>query len=128
MHRDDVVLLIEDDADIRAAMSECLEGEGFTVVGAASVDEGLQQLRRGLSGALVLLDLMMPGRTGWDFRREQLADPTLRDIPVVVVTASGIKLDALRRDMGDVELLPKPFSIDLLLQAIARARALPARR
>jgi ActR/RegA family two-component response regulator len=45
VHRDDVVLLIEDDADIRAAMSECLEGEGFTVVGAATLLQAIARAR-----------------------------------------------------------------------------------
>ena len=39
---------------------------------------------------VILLDLMMPVRTGWDFRREQLADPALREIPVVIVTAKDL--------------------------------------
>ena len=64
---------------------------------------------------------MMPGRNGWDFRREQLADPALRDIPVVVITACGIGAESLRKDMGDVQLVPKPFTVESLLRAIGRA-------
>ena len=119
---DGVVLLIEDDADIRTAITECLEGEGFTVVSAGGVDQGLELLRRGIPDPIILLDLMMPGRTGWDFRQEQLADPRLRDMPVVVITACGVKEEVLRQGMGDVELVSKPFTTDVLLQAMARAR------
>jgi CheY-like chemotaxis protein len=117
------VLLVEDDLDVRASTTESLEEEGFFVVGAETVDEGLTRLRQGMSPAVILLDLMMPGRTGWDFRREQLADPTLRHIPVVVITASGIRAESIRKDMGDVELVAKPYSSQSLVQAIARALA-----
>jgi CheY-like chemotaxis protein len=118
-----VVLFVEDDADIRASTAESLEEEGFAVVGAETVDEGLGCLRRGVAPVVILLDLMMPVRTGWDFRREQLADPALREIPVVVVTASGISAESLRKEMGEIQLVPKPFTSQSLVRAIARALA-----
>ena len=118
-----VVLFVEDDADIRACTAESLEEEGFAVVGAETVDEGLGRLRQGIDPAVILLDLMMPVRTGWDFRREQLADPALRAIPVVVVTASGVSAESLRKEMGEVELVPKPYTSRSLVQAIVRALA-----
>ncbi|HEY4395672.1 MAG TPA: response regulator [Polyangia bacterium] len=116
-----VVLLVEDDEDIRASTAESLESEGFAVIGAEGVDEGLSHLRQGPPPVVILLDLMMPGRNGWDFRQDQLADPALREIPVVVITASGIGAESLRRDMGDVQLVAKPFTCESLLRAIARA-------
>lgn len=116
-----IVLLIEDDEDIRIATAECLEVEGFAVIGAESVDDGLAHLRGGISPAVILLDLMMPGRSGWDFRREQLADPALRNIPVIVLSASRIKPESLHQNMGEVVLVPKPFSSDALMGAIAHA-------
>jgi CheY-like chemotaxis protein len=118
-----VVLFVEDDADIRESTAEALDEEGFAVVGAETVDEGLGRLREGIDPAVILLDLMMPVRTGWDFRREQLADPALREIPVVVVTASGVSAESLRKDMGEVELVPKPYTSRSLVQAIVRALA-----
>ena len=119
-----VILLVEDDEDIRTSTAESLEGEGFAVIGAETVDEGLAHLRQGASPAVILLDLMMPGRNGWDFRQDQLADPAVRDIPVVVITACGIAPEKLRRDMGDdVQLVPKPFSTESLRRAIAGALA-----
>jgi CheY-like chemotaxis protein len=120
---DRAVLLVEDDRDVRASTTESLEDEGFAVVGAETVDEGLERLRQGMSPAVILLDLMMPVRNGWDFRREQLADPALRHIPVVIITASGIGVESIRRDMGEVELVAKPYSSQSLVQAIGRALA-----
>ncbi|HXT97471.1 MAG TPA: response regulator [Polyangia bacterium] len=120
---DRAVLLVEDDRDVRASTTESLEDEGFAVVEAETVDEGLERLRQGMSPAVILLDLMMPVRNGWDFRREQLADPALRHIPVVIITASGIGVESIRKDMGDVELVAKPYSSQSLVQAIGRALA-----
>jgi CheY-like chemotaxis protein len=120
---DRAVLLVEDDRDVRASTTDTLEDEGFAVVGAETVDEGLDRLRQGMSPAVILLDLMMPVRNGWDFRREQLADPALRHIPVVIITASGIGVESIRKDMGDVELVAKPYSSQSLVQAIGRALA-----
>src|SRR5579871_841057 len=114
-----LILLIEDDQDIRASTAELLVDEGFSVVEAADGSAALAQLRRGLAPSLILLDLMMPGMTGWGFRREQLADPILRDIPVLVITASGLSDNVLKQDLGDIGLVRKPFSAQALLTEIA---------
>lgn len=113
-----VILLVEDDEDIRASTAELLEYEGFSVVGVGDGGAALAVLRRGLAPSLILLDLMMPGLTGWGFRREQLADPALREIPVLVLTASGLSDGALKQDLGDVGLVRKPFAAQALLTEI----------
>ncbi len=113
-----VILLIEDDQDIRASTAELLADEGFSVVEAEDGSAALAHLRHGLAPSLILLDLMMPGLTGWGFRREQLADPVLRDIPVLVITASGMSDAVLKQDLGDVGLVRKPFGAQALLTKI----------
>jgi CheY-like chemotaxis protein len=64
----------------------------------------------------VLLDLMMPGMNGWEFRLAQLRNPAIADIPVVVLSALGrvSTIDALA-------FLPKPFGLDDLLELVRRA-------
>lgn len=118
LHGRGVILLIEDDQDIRASTAELLVDEGFSVVEAEDGGAGLAQLRGGLAPALILLDLMMPGLTGWGFRREQLADPLLREIPVLVITASGLSDAVLKQDLGEVGLVRKPFGAQALLSEI----------
>src|SRR6185436_12323698 len=81
------ILLVEDDFDVRDALIPILEYEGHRVVGAASGQEALDRLRSGAKPSLILLDLMMPGMSGMEFRAEQLRDPALASIPVVVVSA-----------------------------------------
>ena len=78
-------------------------------------------LRNGLRPSVILLDLMMPVMDGWDFRHEQLHDPTLKDIPVIVVTATGFSADTIRGQFGNVDVLPKPVPYFDLLGFIDRA-------
>jgi CheY-like chemotaxis protein len=83
------VLVVDDDREIRETVVEVLGDKGFEVVGAADGAEALAVLRDDpdRSWCLVLLDLMMPIMDGRAFRTEQLADPALSNIPVVVVSA-----------------------------------------
>ena len=62
------ILIVDDDKDVRIALAELLEGEGYTVAGAHNGQEALQLMRGGLHPAVILLDLMMPVMDGWDFR------------------------------------------------------------
>lgn len=71
----------------------------------------------------ILLDLMMPVMDGWDFRQEQCSDPALREIPVVVITASGFSASTARMQLGKVEVLAKPIQRTELFHALARAIA-----
>ena len=82
------ILLVDDDPDIRSAVKEFLHHEGFTVVPAPNGADALNTLRTGFRPNVIVLDIMMPVMDGWDFRAAQLADPSLRDIPVIVISAS----------------------------------------
>ena len=115
---DRTVMVVEDDAAIREVVVEILAYEGFEPVEARNGLEALARLRRdGVAPALILLDLMMPVMNGWQFRIEQLRDPSLARIPVVLMSAS--EPEGLVAD-GHVV---KPFDIPALLAAIARAMA-----
>jgi CheY-like chemotaxis protein len=114
-----LVLVVEDEADLRALIVGLLEGDGYAAIGASNGEEALQLLREGAEPpSLILLDLMMPRMDGWAFRAAQRADPALASIPVVVVTGYGSQLEA--RPLGAVATLPKPFDLDALLQIVDR--------
>ena len=81
------ILLIEDDASVRDSLGEALRHDGFDVATACDGRDAIERMRNGCRPAAILLDLMMPVMDGWDFRQHQLNDPTLREIPVVVITA-----------------------------------------
>jgi CheY-like chemotaxis protein len=107
------VLLVEDDKDIREAVTAVLEAEGYTVLTAGNGQEALEILARGRP-CVVLLDLMMPVMNGWDFMQEVKRSHRLDDLPVVVVSAySERKAEGVRR------VLRKPLDVNQLLAAVA---------
>jgi CheY-like chemotaxis protein len=112
------VLLVDDDFGILDGVSDFLESEGFAVMPASNGIDALNQLRSGGQVDVIVLDVMMPMMDGWDFRAEQLADPSLRDIPVVVISASGFSRDTLQRQFYAYEVLPKPLDLDGFLRAL----------
>jgi CheY-like chemotaxis protein len=107
------VLVIEDECDIREALAEALSYEGYEVVMASNGREALRKLGRGPLPDVILLDLVMPEMSGWEFRQAQVGDPALAGIPVVVVSASDP--GPARPDRH----LPKPFAIDELFDLVA---------
>ena len=112
------IMIVEDDPDVRAALAAVLEGEGYAVVEAGDGAEALRQLR-GNDIALVLLDLWMPVMDGWQFRAEQMRDPALARVPVVVVTAdpaAGRQVAAL----GVQACMVKPVELPELLAQVNR--------
>jgi CheY-like chemotaxis protein len=113
------VLIVEDDYAIRDALMQLLEDEGYAVAGAANGQEALDLLRRHLPPCLILLDLMMPVMTGWEFRAEQQRDPALATIPVVVVSADRHALTTAA-DMDAVAILVKPVPLRDVLAIVER--------
>lgn len=113
-----VIVVVEDDVDLRETVQEILAHAGYLPLGYSGARDALSGIRALASlPALILLDLMMPGMNGWEFREEQVRDATLRDVPVVVMTAST-SLD--RNPIHVNEILRKPVEIPVLLDAIAR--------
>jgi CheY-like chemotaxis protein len=108
------ILIVEDDEDIRAAMAELLENEGFEVAVASNGQEGLEVLGQMVQPCLVLLDLMMPVMSGEDFLKVVRRNPNLERMPVIIVTASGKQ--ALPGTQG---ILKKPFEISDLFATVA---------
>jgi CheY-like chemotaxis protein len=118
MKRDDCVLVVDDDDGIREALVELLADAGHPAISVANGQAALDYLRAaGKPPCLILLDLMMPIMDGETFRQQQLADPVLRRIPVVVLTAAG--REAASKVPADGVLL-KPVSLDDTLAAIHR--------
>jgi CheY-like chemotaxis protein len=113
------VLVIEDDTDILRAVVQVLEDEGYAVRAAENGRVGLAVLRE--PGAqppcVILLDLMMPVMDGWAFRAEQLRDPALARIPVIVLTADG-NASQKAQLMNGAGALRKPVELLTLLAAI----------
>jgi len=112
------VMVVEDDASIRDLVIEVLGSEGLTAVGVENGAEALHRLRRDpVRPALILLDLMMPVMDGWQFRAEQLRDPALARIPVVLMSA--LQNEECARVAAE-DQVTKPFDLDVLVDTVAR--------
>lgn len=109
------IMIVEDDVDIRRGIADALQFEGYQVVEAADGREALQKLRQYTRPAAIVLDLMMPGMNGWQFRDAQRDDPELADIPVIVASAQD-RDDRIQADI----YVTKPFSLETLFDAISR--------
>jgi CheY-like chemotaxis protein len=114
------ILLVEDDTDVRLAVAELLEEEGYEVVCAQNGEEALAELAAPAAPSAILLDLTMPVMDGWTFRRRQRSDPRLAAIPTVVISAN-LPHDA--RAMGALAadaILSKPFDLERLVATLDR--------
>ena len=109
------VLIVEDDDDLRDMMAQMLTIEGFNAATAANGREALDYLHSTGRPSVILLDLMMPVMDGWEFRRQQKADPELAPVPVIVLSA----LDPPRAATVDADaFLKKPLDFDRLLELV----------
>jgi CheY-like chemotaxis protein len=111
------VLLVEDDASSAEAMRDLLEMSGHAVDCAGNGREALEMLRDASPYCVILLDVMMPVMNGYEFRDEQLKDPRLASIPVIVLTADGRTREKARR-LRTNQFFQKPFSPPDLLRAV----------
>ena len=111
------ILVVEDDRDVRLLLRLLLEDQGFTVVEAATGPQALEQFRSS-QPSLVLLDVRLPGMSGFEVGRELRAKT---DVPIIMVTAQDDSHDIVAGlEAGADDYVTKPFNDKELL---ARVRA-----
>lgn len=115
------IMVVEDDDELNKAMTLLLRQNDFDVVSFHNGATALEELRCGLDVRAIVLDVTMPIMNGASFRGEQLADPALASIPLVLVTA--------RTDLGPITAalqphacLQKPVAADTLLRVLEQFR------
>jgi CheY-like chemotaxis protein len=111
------VLVVDDDPDFLDSMRFVLEGDGYDVVCASDGNEAMRLLHASVRPDLIILDLMMPVKNGWQVWDELQLDPALSAIPVIVMTSTGLRQGAV----GSAIVLPKNISALVLLRKIAGA-------
>ena len=115
-----IILVIDDDLDLRSSVAEVLEEAGFQAVTASNGRDALRLLlEEELHPDLILLDLMMPVMDGWAFRAEQAKNLRLDSIPVVLFSAYSVQPEVVDR-MKVAGFLKKPMSLRALLDTVER--------
>jgi len=109
------VMVVDDERDVRESVCEMLQARGYDVVCAEDGRVALERLHNGCLPDIILLDLMMPGMNGWQFREAQSGDPRFADIPVVVITATRHL-----REIKAEEVVHKPIRPEQLLRVVER--------
>jgi CheY-like chemotaxis protein len=113
------LMVIDDDDDLRTALDLIMTAQGYRVAAFGDARRALTALASGPTPFLILLDLMMAGMSGWEFRAAQLQNPAISGIPVVVLTAANTLTDGIHTLSG-VEVIGKPFALDTLLALVER--------
>jgi CheY-like chemotaxis protein len=118
------VLVVDDDPDIRETLREVLEAEGHAVITAPNGRAALAALAKGIRPSLILLDLMMPGMSGWELLALLREDRAFADVPVAVLSAAGGRTSP----PGATHFLRKPIELEALLDLVNDPRPRPPRR
>jgi len=112
------ILIAEDEPDIRDLVAFTLRFAGYEVVAANNGEEAVQMASREFPD-LILMDVRMPRMTGYDACRAMKANPELKDIPVVFLSAKGQEAEIQTGlDAGAEEYLLKPFAPDQLTDRV----------
>lgn len=106
------ILIADDDVELRAILSRHLTNRGAEVIEAEDGDQALSRLRAD-HPHLVLLDVMMPGHSGWEVAKRIRDDDALRGTGILMLTGIGEALNAMTAPIyGADERLDKPFAFD----------------
>lgn len=115
------VLVVDDDRDIRDFVRDLIEDEGYEVVAVRHGGEAQEWLLRSAPPAVILLDLMMPNMSGWQFLNWLREQEDLEDVPVVVMSgAPDHGLDLARKSRALQGILRKPFEAEQLLEEVQK--------
>ena len=112
------IAVIEDDADLHELLLHTLRQNGYEALG-STTGEGALAFLRNKKPDLLLLDILLPGQDGIEICRQVRADPSLKSIPVIFLSALGDETDrVLGLEIGGNDYIVKPFSVRELLARI----------
>jgi DNA-binding response OmpR family regulator len=114
------VLVVDDDPEIVTMVSLRLTKRGYHVVTATDGIEALEAARRERP-ALIVLDVMMPGKNGWEVVRALKQDPVTDKVKIVMLTAIGEQVNAMTSSLyGADAFIDKPFDFTVLEKTVAK--------
>jgi DNA-binding response OmpR family regulator len=114
------ILVADDDPEILTLLSLRLKSRGYEVIEASDGEKALEAAR-GRQPDLVILDVMMPQKNGWEVARELKHDPMTKPIGIIVLTAIGEKMNEITSPLyGADEYVDKPFEFEHLEKVIEK--------
>src|SRR5690606_34711839 len=115
------ILVVDDDSKNIFALCAVLQSRGWTCISALSADEGIEQLQRNPDIGIVLMDMMMPDRDGYEAMKQIRSMKGREETPIVAVTGQAMSGDREKcLSAGASEYLSKPVDVDLLIGIINR--------
>jgi len=112
------ILIADDRSEVVELVKVTLEGEGYRTIDASDGREALEKIRKEKPD-LILLDIVMPKMNGFEVLSRVKKDPKTKEIPIVMLTAQGQKVDQEKgRRLGARDYITKPFSLSHLLNKI----------
>ncbi len=112
------VLIVEDDESLRQIVARHLRAQGYEVDEASSAEGAARAIEQGLRPGVVILDLNLPGDTGWDLLRGPALDAA-GSPPVIITSATTVSPKRLA-EFGCAGYLPKPFPLETLVATVER--------
>jgi two-component system KDP operon response regulator KdpE len=112
------VLIVEDDESLRQIVSRHLRAQGYEVDEAPSAEGAARAIENGLCPGVVILDLNLPGDTGWDLLRGPALE-VAGSPPVIITSATTVSPKRLA-EFGCAGYLPKPFPLETLVATLER--------
>lgn len=112
------VLVVDDEPNIVLSLEFVIKKEGYEVRSATDGEEALRLIRE-RPPDLILLDIMMPKRDGYEVCQEIRADPRYKDVYIIMLTAKGREVDKVKGlSLGADDYITKPFSTREVMQKI----------
>lgn len=115
-----MILIVDDSTTNQVLLEAILQEEGYRTITAFNANEAFRIIEKE-KPELILLDLLMPEVSGFDFLKDIKSRPQMSDIPVIVVSAIGSQENIeICRQLGAVEFFSKPIEISVLVNAVKR--------
>jgi len=114
------ILVIDDEPNLRKVIHANLSASGYDVNMVENGEEGIK-LAKSLKPDLVLLDIKMPGISGWDLLSTIRTDPGLKNVPVIIMTAFMRENEEAKAREMRASFIEKPFGVSELLEQVKKA-------
>ena len=124
-NRENPILIIDDDEEVRYTIGQYLTSRGYEVIFAEDGDKGIQMAIEEQPFAITL-DVMLPNKDGWSVLKELKENPDTKDIPIIILSILGDK--NIGYGLGAFEYFVKPISADKILSAFSRLESLANKR